>query len=190
MTNLEKEQKVLIDVYYKEPEISEAMYELLYETIDSYFFKHHRISRCDCSDLVADTLTILWNMPEPPKISGKAHIYLLGIAVKMHIYKKRRSKEDSYQNNRLDQFASVDNIIAQLEVKDRILLLNNLLSKLSPRCKELLERYILEDKPNEIRKDMNYSSMNMYYKKKSQCVEKLITMGMNDPECRRFFNQD
>ena len=190
MFDLEEQRKFITDVYNKEPEATELMVELLYNTIRNYFFKHQRIKKDTCNELVAEALTALWNKKEPPKISGEAHIYLLGIAIKIHLYKKTRNKEDPVQDTMLDEYPSADNIIAQMEVSESVKLVNNLLARLSRRCKELLEKTILEDKPKDICRDMDYSSMNTYYKMKSTCMEQLKSIAKNDPECCCFFNLD
>ena len=75
-----------------------------------------------------------------------------------------------------------------LEVDEAYNLLNKLILKLSPKCQEIMEKILLDELNEMICKEMRYASMNMLYKKKSQCMQRLRILGWKDEQFKEFYN--
>jgi DNA-directed RNA polymerase specialized sigma24 family protein len=190
MEKLVKEQYLLNGLYNKDPAITRQILPVFVSSVKIHLKQRGHYSKQLCDDLVMSTLVELYMKKEVPQLTVKAHSYLLGITKNIYLSRITRSKEDSIQNASFDRYEAIDDIIEQLEIEESKKLLNRLISKLSRRCQELLEKTLLEVKPEKICEEMHYASMSMYYKKKSQCLERLRDLGRKSSECCKHFSFD
>jgi hypothetical protein len=183
------EQELLNAVYNKDETATEELYWRFTKALKTYLNQKKCYDRDLSHELKMKSFLILYNKPEPPLLYNiKAHSYMLGIAKKLLLLTLTRTREKYESSVRLDLYHSMEDIIEVLEKEEEIKLLNILISKLSPKCQDLLEKVLLDEVNEEIREEMGYASMNMLYKKKSQCMDRLKTLGREDELFEEFYN--
>jgi DNA-directed RNA polymerase specialized sigma24 family protein len=160
------------------------------KSLKKYLVDQGAYSKERLDEIASVTMFVLYRKPEPPKLNNvKAKSYLLGIAKK--IFKKSFSKnnrEISVDNDYLDSLPSVDDVFENMDIAERKKSLNSVISRMSPKCRELLEKLYSGKSPDEICKEMNYASKSVYSKKKSICKDKLKMMVLECPICREYLN--
>jgi len=182
------QQEILNLVYFKDPKTTKRLLAELMMSIRLFLIKQGRYNKNFCDELAKEALMRLYAKKEAPLIGSNANYYMTNIAWYIYLDRVTRNREDPMENSRFDQIMSPYDLVEQLEVDERKKILNSLISKLSQRCQELLEKYFIDLAPDQIRNEMNYSNMNVYNKKKSECVKRLKTLGKECPECCEYYD--
>jgi len=190
MNQLEKEQDLLNRVYQKDQEATIEIMPRFVKSIKFYLREQGCDRRNIRDDLINETLVQLYQKNEPPQLTVLLNSYLLSIAKNLFLNRRVRSKEDPIQNNKFDRYSSIDNVMSQLIIEEAKKILSDLVSQLSPKCQELLGKTVLDWSAEEIRKEMHYASMSIYYKRKSQCMDMLKTKGRECEKCCELYNFD
>ncbi len=184
------DQDLINAVHRKENDAAKELYGRFSIALKIYLNQQNCFDRDLHYELVMKSFVILFNKREPPLITIKAHSYMLSIAKKLLLLFLTRKKEKYFSFNQIDSFPSLDDVIEIMEIEEEFKLLNELISRLSPRCQELLEKVLTEDVTETICTEMGYISMNMLYKKKSICVSRLRALGLNDDKFCEFYDNE
>ena len=190
MNQQQQEQDLLHRICNQEEEAVLSVLSSFTKSL-KYYLKEQGCDRKSVrEDLINETFVQLFQKKQTPVLQVELITYLMSIARNLHLHRKLRSKEIPTPNTRLDRLSSTDNIIEQMDIDESKKLLNGLISLLSPKCQELILLYLKELEAEEIRRIMQYASLSMLYKKRSQCLNRMRTLGNNCEKCCEFYNFD
>ncbi len=188
MNHRKHEQDILHRICNQEEEAVLSVLSSFTKSL-KYYLKEQGCDRKSVrDDLINETFVQLFQKKQTPVLRVELITYMMSIARNLH--RKMRSKEIPTPNTRLDRLSSTDNIIEQMDKDESIKLLNSLISLLSPRCQEIILLILKELEAEEIRQIMQYASLSMVFKKKSQCLNRMRTLGNNCDKCCEFYNFD
>jgi RNA polymerase sigma factor (sigma-70 family) len=146
-------------------------------------------SEDDAKDIFQDALIVLHRNVRKSdfELSCKMSTYIYSIARNLW-YKKLRSssKLDSLEDIQKEYVDLDENSHEFLEKAERSKMLNNMIDLLKGDCKAILKFYYYERmKMVEIAKEMGYSNEQVAKNKKSNCLKKLRSQVISNPNFQR-----
>lgn len=140
-----------------------------------YFLKERKMSLGDAEDLYQDSYCMLHKKifsGQVKTLTSKWESLLIGFGKNILRNQVRKKKETLTES--LESQESAKSPLDVLEVKERKLEVDSMLSLVGDVCRKVLFHFYYEEKTmNEIAVAMNYANANVAKKKKSTCLKKL-----------------
>lgn len=140
-------------------------------------------------DLIHDALLRIYLKEKVPDLSIKAVSYMLGMIrmiIREHIRNNREHPTASFE---IECMNIVESLVLNLEIEESYKLLQEMVSRLPLTCQKIIDLCFYKNASSEeIRDDLNYSSVEGVYAKKSNCIKTLRTNMKASKECCLCFD--
>lgn len=144
----------------------------------------------DAQDVFQEGLMLVYQKAQQKDFQLSSSFFTYFYAICRNIWWNKRRKKSNTEITLTEEMQSmvVDTTIPAIEKNEQLMLFRKKLLLLGQDCQELLRLFLQKVKMEEIKKRMNYSSVNYVKQRKFKCKAQLIKLIEQDPAYQELTN--
>ena len=146
----------------------------------------------EAKDIFQDALVSLLMSIRKGSFEGKSSLQTFLFAISKNLWYRRFSRNqlsENYKANHVEETVEQTTPFVSLMDQDQQKVLEQLLGKLKPKCREVLNLWAQKYSMKEIAAELGYSSEQVARNKKTACLKELKELVRTNPEIRALVQE-